>query len=456
MNDASAQPHLERRFGLLQATALNMTNMIGVGPFITIPALMSAISPGGPQAMLGWLVALALAMMDGMVWAELASAMPGSGGSYVYLREAFGARKWGRLMAFLFIWQFILSGPLEIASGFIGMNEYLAYLAPKLPPKAVPVLVGVICLILLYRKIGSIGKITVTLWIGTLATVAAVVITGFFKFDSKLAFDFPPGAFDFSTGFLFGLGAATRIGLYDYLGYYDVCYIGGEVRDPGKTIARSILFSVIGVAAIYIAINLSIIGVVPWRDFAPIPEGQSPKAVVSMMMERVWGGGVAKVLSIMVVWTAFGSIFALLLGYSRIPYAAAVDGNFFRFFGKLHPTKDFPHRSLILITLISVVCSYLPLMAVIDFLLITRILVQFIGQTIGLILLRTTHRSISRPYRMWGYPVTPLIALAGWAFVFFTYSNQVKLWGLAILATGVLAFGIWSMLSKNWPFGPKR
>src|SRR4051812_19791394 len=180
-----------------------MTNMIGVGPFITIPALMSAIAPGGPQAMIGWLAALLLAMMDGMVWSELAAAMPGSGGSYVYLREAFGPRA-GRLMAFLFIWQFILSGPLEIASGIIGMKEYVRYLMPGLSPKILTVVIGVLCLILLYRKIESVAKITVTLWIGTLLTVVAVVFTGATHFDAKVAWDFPPNAFQFSTGFLLG------------------------------------------------------------------------------------------------------------------------------------------------------------------------------------------------------------------------------------------------------------
>ncbi len=444
---------LERRFGPLQATALNMTNMIGVGPFITIPALMSSIGPGGPQAMLGWLVALVLAMVDGMVWAELASAMPGSGGSYLYLREGFGA-KWGRAMAFLFIWQFILSGPLEIASGFIGMQEYLGYVAPGLPPKVVPIIIGGVCLFLLYRKIGSIGKITVTLWVGTLITVAAVIFTGLLKFDGKVAWDFPPGAFNFSVGFLFGLGAATRVGLYDYLGYYDVCYIGGEVRDPGRTIARSIFLSVLAVAAIYIGINLSIIGVVSWREFVPV--GDTPKPVVSMMMERVWGGKVATVLSLMVIWTAFGSIFALLLGYSRIPYAAARDGNFFPVFGRLHPTKDFPHVSLVLITVISVVCAYLPLMKVIDALLVTRILVQFIGQTVALIWLRRSRPDMPRPYRMWLYPWPCVIALAGWAFVFFTYESRIKLYGLGMVGLGLAVYLIWTRFNRSWGEGSPR
>src|SRR5215510_931682 len=108
MNDKNT-PRLTRSFGTLQATALNMTNMIGVGPFLTIPLLMSAMH--GPQAMLGWLVALVIALADSLVWSELGAAMPGSGGSYVYLHQAFGRGTFGRLLTFLFIFQFIFSGP---------------------------------------------------------------------------------------------------------------------------------------------------------------------------------------------------------------------------------------------------------------------------------------------------------------------------------------------------------
>ena len=430
-----------------------MTNMIGVGPFITIPALMAAMTPHGPQAMLGWLAALLLAGMDGMVWAELSSAMPGSGGTYGYLRRAFGAQTWGRLMAFLFIWQFILSGPLEIASGFIGMEEYVHFVLPGMPTKALPLILGAFCLFLLYRKIESIGKITIALWTMTLLTVGSVIITGALKFDSKIAFSFEPGAFNFSLGFLFGLGAATRIGLYDYLGYYDTCYIGEEVRDPGRTMARSILISVFAVAAIYIGINFSIIGVVPWRSF--VLDNDTPKAVVALMMERVWNHPTAVVLSWMVIWTAIGSVFALLLGYSRIPYAAAVDKNFFAIFAKLHPTKEFPHVSLVVITVISVLCSYLELAQVIDALLITRILVQFIAQTVAVLYLRKSQPNLQRPYRMPALAVTSSIALLGWAFVFFTYDWKTQLYGLGVLFIGLLVFLFWSRLRKNWPFAPK-
>ena len=445
--------HLLRRFGLLQATALNMSNMIGVGPFITIPLLMSAL--GGPQAMLGWLVAVLIAIPDGMVWSELGASMPGSGGSYLYLREAYGREKFGRLLAFLFIWQFILSGPLEIASGYIGFARYTGYIWQGITSRQtflVAATIGVVNIVLLYRRITSIGKITVSLWIGTLLTTLVVIVTGVMHFSAARAFDFPPHAFSFSLGFLFGLGAASRIGVYDYLGYYDVCYIGDEVKDPGRTIPRSIIISVIGVAIIYFAINLSIIGVVSWRDFVPAGDHPESGFIVSVMMERIWGPKFAVIFTAMVLWTAFGSVFALLLGYSRIPYAAALDGYFFKVFGRLHPTKRFPYVAVIVLGLISIICSFFSLDIVIDALITTRILVQFIGQIFALTLLRRNQPNMVRPYRMWLYPVPSIIALAGWVFIFSTADKMVILLGLGTLGLGAIFFLIWSWRSQRWPF----
>ena len=453
LNSEKESPHLLRRFGLLQATALNMSNMIGVGPFITIPLLLTAL--GGPQAMLGWLVAVLIAIPDGMVWSELGAAMPGSGGTYLYLRDGFGRETYGRLMAFLFIWQFILSGPLEIASGYIGFARYTGYLWPGMTSSGtllVAATVGVINIALLYRRITSIGTITVSLWIGTLLTTLAVIVTGAMHFNAARAFDFPPGAFHFSIGFLFGLGAASRIGVYDYLGYYDICYIGDEVKDPGRTIPRSIIISVIGVAIIYLAINLSIIGIVPWREIVPASERPESGFVVSVLMERIYGPKVAMAFTGMVLWTAFGSVFALLLGYSRIPYAAALDGYFFKVFGRLHPTKRFPYVALIVLGVIAIICSFFSLDIVIDALISTRILIQFIGQIFALILLRRLAPDMPRPYKMWLYPIPSLVALVGWIFIFATTAWPVIMLGLGTLSLGVIFFFVWSWFTGRWPF----
>ena len=450
---AADPPRLTRRFGLLPATALNMTNMIGVGPFITIPLLMSAL--GGPQAMLGWIVALVIVVCDGMVWSELGAAMPGSGGSFGYLREAFGPERVGRLMAFLFVWQFVLSGPLEIASGYIGFADYATYIWKGLTrPQVIALItaVGVINIALLYRRIHSIARITISLWIGTLVTVLAVIVTGAMHFDPKVAFDFPPGAFNFSIGFFLGLGAASRIGIYDYLGYYDICYIGDEVRDPGRVIPRSILISTAATAAIYFGINLSIVGVVPWRDFVPAANHTASNFIVSIFMQRIYGKPVAAVFTLLVLWTAFGSVFALLLGYSRIPYAAAESGYFFRVFGRLHPTRGFPYVSLLVLGVLSILAGFFALGTVIDALIVTRILVQFIGQIVGLILLRRRAPQMRRPYRMWLYPVPALVALLGWIFVFATTQARVILFGVGVLLLGCLTFLVWSWRARSWPF----
>jgi amino acid transporter len=447
-------PILERRFGLLPATALNMTNMLGAGPFITIPLLMTAL--GGPQAMLGWIVALVIVICDGMVWSELGAAMPGSGGSFNYLREAFGRERFGRLMAFLFVWQFVLSGPLEIASGYIGFAQYSTYIWKGLTRPGVIALITVVGLIniaLLYRRIESIAKITISLWIGTLITVLAVIFTGATHFNPGLAFDFPPRAFNFSIGFFLGLGAASRIGIYDYLGYYDVCYIGDEVRDPGRVIPRSILISTIAVAIIYIGINFSIIGVVPWREFVPADKHAEANFIVSIFMQKIYGKAVATIFTLLVLWTAFGSVFALLLGYSRIPFAAAQTGYFFRVFGRLHPTKDFPYVSLIVLGALSIVAGFFSLGTVIDALIVTRILVQFMGQILGLILLRRRAPDMPRPYRMWLYPVPALVAMLGWIFVFATTQVRVIAFGIGVLVLGCVAFMVWSWRTSRWPFG---
>ena len=438
----------------MPATALNMVNMMGVGPFITIPLLMSAL--GGPQAMLGWIVALVIVICDGMVWSELGAAMPGSGGSFQYLREAFGQARFGRLMAFLFVWQFVLSGPLEIASGYIGFAAYSRYIWTGLTRPGVIMLVtavGLVNITLLYRRIDSLAKITVSLWVGTMVTVLSVIVTGAMHFDPHVAFDFPPGAFNFSLGFFLGLGAAARIGIYDYLGYYDVCYIGDEVRDPGRVIPRSILISTAAVAAIYLGINLSIIGTVPWREFVPAAAHPESDFVVSVFMQRIYGSRVATVFTLLVLWTTFGSVFALLLGYSRIPFAAAQSGYFFRVFGRLHPTKNFPYISLLVLGAISIVAGFFSLGTVIDALIVTRILVQFMGQIVGLAMLRRQAPDMPRPYRMWLYPVPALVAMLGWIFLFVTTQLRVIVFGVGVLALGCVAFLLWSWRTARWPFG---
>jgi len=217
-----------------------------------------------------------------------------------------------------------------------------------------------------------------------------------------------------------------------------------------------VIISVIAVALIYIAINFSVIGVVPWREFVPADQHSQSNFIVSIFMERVYGSRVATFFTAMVLWTAFGSVFALLLGYSRVPYAAAIDGYFFKIFGRLHPRKNFPYVSLVVLGVIAIICSFFSLGMVIDALITTRILIQFIGQIAAVTLLRRNEPELKRPYRIWLYPIPNLLALLGWIFVFATTDWRIISFGLGTLGLGLLCFVLWSYQTKQWPFAARE
>lgn len=433
----SPQPALVRSLGLLQATALNMSNMVGVGPFITIPLIIGTM--GGPQCMLGWVLGAILALSDGLVWSELSTAMPGTGGTYVYLREAFRGTALGGVLPFLFIWQFVLSAPLEIASGYIGFAQYAGYFWPGMTTtgaRLISVAIGLVVIALLYRKISAIGRLTVVLWVGMLITVLSVIVSGLTHFDAAIVFDFPPNAFTFSLGFASGLGSAMLIAMYDFSGYFDICYVAGEVKQPERVIPRAILWSIVAVATMYALTNLSLIAVIPWR------EAMHSKFIVSDFMERLYGPRAAATVTVLVMWTAVASVFALLLGYSRIAWAAASEGDFFSIFARLHPTGRFPHVAVLVLGGLSILCSFFSLGDVISALLTSRILIQFVGQIAALHILRQRPDFVL-PFRMWFYPVPSLIALVGWLYIFATSGWGFAGLGLATVVLGVIAYRLW-------------
>jgi amino acid transporter len=444
-------PTLHRRLGLLNATTINMSNMVGIGPFITIPLIL--VTLGGPQSYIAWVLGLTIALADGLVVAELGAALPASGGTYVFLREGFGPNRFGRALAFLFVWQILFAGPLEIASGNIGLVQYLKVFWTSMTDfqmKLVAAGIGVVLIVALYRKITDIAKIMLGLWIVMIITTGWVILTGIFTFDPKLAFDFPPDAFRVGLNFVKGAGQGTANVLYLFLGYYQVCYLGGEVKDPGRTIPRAVVLSILAVTVIDVFISFAFIGVVPWR------EAMQSQFLGALFMERVYGPWAAKVLGGMIVVTAFASIYALLLGYSRVPYAAAQDGVFFRWIAALHPTKEFPHRSLLLIGIAAIVASFFSLGAVILALMAARILIQFIGHTIALFLIRKNRPDIHRPFKMWFYPLPALISLTGYLYVFSSLGIYFILFGLLTLVIGIVAYLIVASKQHQWPFEPAK
>ncbi len=423
-----------------------MLNMVGVGPFLTVPLVIGAM--GGPQAMIGWAAGALIALCDGLVWAELGAALPRSGGSYAYLLEGYGPATWGRLFSFLFLAQTVIAAPLTAASGAVGFAEYAGYLVPALSygqSKAIAVAVCALSTWLLFRNIQAIGKISTLLTGLLLGTMGWIIVSGATHFNSKLAFDFPPQAFHLSNQFFLGLGAATLIAMYDYSGYFNVCLIGSEIKDPGRNIPRCILLSIVLLGACYTAMSLSIIGVLPWREVV------QSQAVVSDFAQRVSGPIAARSMTILVLVAAFASVYTVLLGYSRVPHAAAVDGAFFSAFAKVHPTRHFPTFSVLALGAASAVACFFALATLIKALLVVQIMTQFVTQCLAVILIRQRRPDIQRPFSMWLYPVPALIASLGWIFILVSSGPWYVAAGLGFIAVAAVAFLYRAHRHRQWP-----
>jgi len=441
----SRNTHLQRSLGLLHATASNMSTMVGIGPFITFPLIVSAM--GGPLAMLGWIIGAVIAISDGLVWAELSTTIRGEGGSYVYLRESY-KKYFGKLMAFLFIWSFLLSGPLEIASGYIGMAHYLAFIIPSISDwqiRALAFLTGLVTIVLHYNRVKFVGFVTVVLWIFMLLTVFLVITVGIFHFNSSYIFPLS-NKFSFSFGFLMGLGNATLIAMYDLLGYYNICFVEEEVVNPEYVFPRAIIFSVIAVTLIYASMNFLVLGMLSTNEII------NSSHIVTDIFKKFYGNEAAVIITILVAITAYGSIYSLMLSYSRLPFAAARDGFFFSWLNVLHPEKNFPHYSLLLIGGITCIASLFDLGFIISATLSSRILIQFLGQIIGLHLLRKDYPDLKRPFKMWLYPLPSILAFIGFSFIFISSGIEAITLGLGWIILGIFSFLFWAKKHKEWPF----
>jgi amino acid transporter len=437
-----------RTIGVLSGTSINMTQMCGIGPFITIPIMVATM--GGPQAILGWIVGAVLSLTDGLVYAELGAAMPGSGGTYVYLREAFQYRT-GKLMPFLFAWTAVISIPLIMSTGAIGIVQYLGFFFPHLDwltSHAIGIATVVVVVFALYRRVESIRALTTGLWIVMLVTVAAVILACMTHFHAQLAFTYPPGAFHLGPSFFAGLGAGLLVAVFDYLGYNTVAYMGDELRSPGRTMPRAIIFSVLGIMVIYLLLNIGVMGAVPWRQVA------ASQSIASLVISRTWGSAAADVITVLVVITAFASVFAGLLGGSRVPFNAARDRVFFGVFGRLHPKHDFPHIALLVMGLITAASSLLNLTTVINMLTTVAVLVQSIAQIAALTVSRRRQPELRRPYRQWLYPLPSVLALAGWIYVYASATTLSIVLSVVWIVGGVLAFLVWARINRSWPFAP--
>ena len=452
----SPQPALERKIGPLQATAINMTQMCGIGPFVTIPAMVATI--GGPEAMFGWIIGAILALADGLIWAELGAAMPGAGGTYIYLREAFQYRT-GRLMPFLFVWSAVLFIPLIMSNGIIGLIQYLGYLMPGVTSdsgntalgKIIGIAIILVIMVALFRKIGQIGNLTTVLFVVMLAAVLSTIVAAFTHFNGAQAFAFTPGAFSFSGGtFWAGLGAGLIIAIYDYLGYNTTAYLGAEIRDPGRTIPRSIVFSILGIMSLYFLLQIGVLGSIPLEEL------KNATSVASSVLEQAWGSGTARAITVLIVVAAIGSVFAGLLGGSRVPFEAARDKVFLPVFGRLHPKLHLPTAGVVTMGAITIIGSLFTLTTIINAAVATLVIIQSLAQVAAIVVLRRRQPNLHRPYRQWLYPVPTIIALVGWVYIYISATWLSIGLSLGWILIGVIAFLVYARAEHTWPFGPKE
>lgn len=429
-------PLTNRKINLLQATSINMIDMVGIGPFIVMPFVVAQFGSG--LFIWAWIFGAITALLDAMIWSELGAKYPLAGGTYNFNRIAFG-EKGGKLMSFLFVWQTSIQAPLVMASAAIGFAQYLTYIVPMELWQQKMVSGGLVILVflLLYRKIETIGKISVVMGTVVVLTIGWIIVSGLINQHQSIKF-IPSGNESFFTAaFWAAIGSASVKTVYAYLGYYNVCHLGGEITDPGRNIPRSIFISIFGIAALYLLMNISVMGVMPWGSI-----NEKDKYLVSSFMDHLYGPVAGTIVTVLILCVAFSSLFAVVLGYSRVPYAAAMDGNFFSIFSKLHPEKKFPYVSLIFMCILGFIFSLLMKMKdVIDSILAMRIIVQFIAQAVGVVLLRKKFGSKDLPFKMWLFPAPVILSIAIWIFLFIS-TGWFALWGSLIAIVGVLVYFI--------------
>ncbi len=441
-----SQVQLNRKIGLLQATAINMTDMVGIGPFVVL-SVVAEMMPGY-WFLYAWLAGAFLSLIDGLVWSELGARFPLAGGSYNFLKESYGPH-WGKLMSFLFVWQTMIQAPLVIASAAIGFSQYFRFLVPvsDTGSKMVSGAVVVLIVLLLYRKIEAIAKISLFLCLGVVITMGWIIIAGMLHGHFFAPIAHINEGLQLNEAFAASLGFASVKTIYTYLGYYNVCHLGGEIINPEKNIPRSMLISIISIAVLYLLMNTSIAAVLP------LPVIRKSPFVVSEFIAVVAGPTAATIATVLILWVAFASVFSATLGYSRVPFAAAQDGAFFKIFAKLHPTKNFPYVSLLCLGAVAFIFSLLfKLKEVISAILAMRILVQFIAQAIGLLLL---HRKKGKQFFKWRMPLFPvpvILAILIWGAIFYSTGTQMIASGFIVIVAGIAVYFIKARHNKEWPF----
>lgn len=438
--EKQVMPVLRRDLGLRHATVLNMIDMVGIGPFTALPIILIAFP--GKFSLIPWCIGAIISLLDGFIWSELGSAWPKAGGSYIFLQELFKG-KTGKVLSFLYIVQTSFHTPLVVTSACLGFINYFSYILPLtfVQGKVVMICVVIVTIFLLYRNIINVGKIGFMLSIIVIGMLLWTIVTGILAFDTSIfqINSLQNNSLSSISGISFWMvtGMYTTKSIYAYLGYYNVCHIGSEIKQPGKNIPKSIFISIAGIAVLYISMQLVMAGAIKQNEIV-----NENVPLVSLLFEHVYGKNFGIIASVLLLIVAASSLFALLLGYTRIIYAASMEGMHLKIFQHLHPTKNFPDYALLIFGSIAIVSCLVfnKPSDVFRFIVVTRIFIQFIPQVVGLALMRIKKRTHELNYKMPFFPIISTISILAWLFVFCTSGYKYSLFGISIILLGLLIY----------------
>ena len=445
---------LVRGLGLVAAASMLISNVIGTGVFLKARVMTCNVDTPG-MVIAVWVTAGALSLAGALTYAELASAMPRSGGEYVFLREAYG-----RASAFLYGWmRFFVGNTGGAAALAVGFAIFLNIVSGEvLPPRAIAaVAIGALLLVTLVNcaAVSVGGRIATALTAAKIALILGVGLGAFLvargdwaHFALTAAGGACEGVEAAARGGAAGFAAAMLGALWGYNGWNEVTFVSGEVKDPRRNLPLAIIGGISVVGALYVFVNTSYFYVLTPAQVASVPASST---VATQAIASFLGPAAAKVMAAALAMSVFGALQAMTLVTARIPHAMAEDGLFFRGLARLSPRTRVPIRALFAQ---AAWASLLVLSGTFDELTdyaIFAILIFMALTTASVFVFRRRQPDLDRPYRTWGYPVVPALFLlvAAWliANTLLTSPRQAFA-GLGLMALGVPFYWYWSRRSR--------
>jgi len=427
----STSTDLKRELGLFDAVMINAGTMIASAIFI-VPATVAAAVHGTALMTLVWVIGGIVSLLGALSIAELAAAYPEAGGQYAYLREAYGT-----VWAFLYGWaNFAVINTASIAAIAVGFARYIGFFTP-LSEAAIRVIavLSIVGLTLLNCRGVRLGATTqnvlTTLKIGALV---ALIVTSF-VLPGGAASHFHPLRPSGTIGQWIGPFGVAMVGvLWAYDGWIETTYVGSEIMDPGKNLPRSIILSTLIVVALYVLASVAYVYVLS-------PAGVAGSALVASDAAKITMGGIgATFVVVAILISTLGANNGIILTAARIPYAMARGGMFFRSQGIVHPRYATPAVALLTQ---GVIASALTAFGTYDQLFTYVVFAQFVFYALSagaVIRLRRTAPQLARPYRTWGYPVTPIVFIA--FAVWLVYNTIVETPKDSAIGAGLILVGL--------------